>query len=305
MNTAPTVANPKALYLTAEDKAIATKVVATINKIVQVDTIFVLGKKVTTAQNIFTTACATGAHTTAFWLLILITGDDKRHKMYQDEMEQKCGLYHTVCCIVMQTHTFIRWLNEKDSFALTVISNAPFIYNTNPELEEWGGRVVMENVPETDKSTFQKSFDLFNEYLAGAELFTIRKYYRLALFMYHQATELLLTAYIKSQTGLELHIHNINYLNHYLSFLIPGIAENFGGVTQVEQDAFRLLQKSYCAARYDECFAVKHQQLEIVRQKILELMQTLRRTCESPIFTKFSKSFASEFAPEIKKAATF
>lgn len=271
MNTAPTVANPKALYLTEEDKAITTKVVASINKIVQADTIFVLGKKVTTAQNIFTTVCATSAHTTAFWLLILITGDDKRHKMYQDEMEQKCGLYHAVCCIVMQTHTFIRWLNEKDPFVLTVISNAPFIYNTNPELEEWGGRVVMENVPETDKNTFQKCSDLFNEYLAGAELFTVRKYYKLALFMYHQATELLLTAFIKSQTGLELHIHNINYLNHYLSFLIPGVAENFGGVTLVEQDAFRLLQKSYCAARYDECFAVKHQQLEIVRQKILEL----------------------------------
>ncbi|WP_460686163.1 HEPN domain-containing protein [Niabella aquatica] len=305
MNIAPTVANPKALYLTAEDKAIATKVVATINKIVQADTIFVLGKKVTTAQNIFTTACAASGHTTAFWLLILITGDDKRHKMYQDEMEQKCSLYHTVCCIVMQTHTFVRWFNEANPFALTVIYNAPFIYNTNPELEQWGRSVVVKSVPETNKNSFQKCFDLFNEYIAGAELFTVRKQYQLALFMYHQATELLLTAYIKSQTGLELHIHNINYLNHYLSFLIPGVAENFGGTTLVEQEAFRLLQKSYCAARYDDCFAVKHQQLEIVRQKILELMQTLRRTFESHLFTKSSKGFASELAPEMKKAATF
>ncbi|MFT4093891.1 MAG: HEPN domain-containing protein [Niabella sp.] len=276
MNAVPTVANNKALYLTEEDKAIAAKVVATINKIIQADTIFVLGKKVNTAQNIFIEPCAAGAHTSAFWLLILITGDDKRHKMYQDEIEQKCNHFHAVSCIVMQTSTFVRWLSAKDSFALTVLSSAPFIYNINPELEEWGRDVVAENIPEMDKNALQKCFDLLNEYVAGAELFTLRKYYRLALFMYHQATELLLTAYIKSQTGLELHIHNINYLNHYLSFLIPGVAENFGGIVQMEQDAFRLLQKSYCSARYDECFAVKHQQLEIIRQKILELTKVLR-----------------------------
>ncbi len=276
MNAAPTVANHKVLYLTEEDKAIATKVVATINKIVPADTIFVLGKKVNTAQNIFATERAAGGHTTAFWLLILITGDDKRHKMYQDEMEQKCNHFHAVSCIVMETSTFVRWFNEEDPFALTVLSSAPFIYNTTPELEEWGRDIVMENVPETNKNAFQKCFNLFDEYIAGAELFTLRKQYGLALFMYHQATELLITAFIKSQTGLELHIHNINYLNHYLSFLVAGVAENFGGVTQTEQDAFRLLQKSYCSARYDECFAVKHQQLEIIRQKILELTKILR-----------------------------
>ena len=276
MNVAPTVANHKALYLTEEDKAIAAKVVATINKIIQADTIFVLGKKVNTAHNIFIEPCAAGAYTSAFWLLILITGDDKRHKMYQDEIEQKCNYFHAVSCIVMQTSTFVRWLSAKDSFALTVLSSAMSIYNINPELEEWGRDIVAENIPEVDKNAFQKCFALFDEYIAGAELFTIRKYYRLALFMYHQATELLLTAYIKSHTGLELHIHNINYLNQYLSFLIPGVAENFGGVKRVEHDAFRLLQKSYCSARYDECFAVKHQQLEVIRQKILELTKVLR-----------------------------
>ncbi|MBZ4191571.1 HEPN domain-containing protein [Niabella beijingensis] len=264
-----TVANHKALYLTEEDKAIATKMVATITKIVRADTIFVLGKKVNTAQNIFMPECATGARTSAFWLLILITGDDKRHKMYQDEIEQKCNSSTEVSCIVMQTSTFARWFNEKDSFALTVLSNAPFICNTNLELKEWKKEAVMETIPETDKKAFEKCFKLFNEYIAGAELFTVRKQYRLALFMYHLATELLLTAFIKSQTGLELHIHNINHLNHYLSFIAPGIAEEFRGTTQKEQEAFRLLQKSYCSARYDAVFEVVYPLLEIVYKKLM------------------------------------
>ncbi|MCF3107551.1 HEPN domain-containing protein [Niabella sp. CC-SYL272] len=271
-----TVANHKALYLTDVDKAIATKVVASITKIVQVDTIFVLGKKVNTAQNIFMPECGTGARTSAFWLLTLITGDDKRHKMYQDEIEQKCNSSTEVSCIVMQTSTFVRWFNEKDSFALTVLSNAPFICNTNPELEEWKKETVVGIIPATDKKAFQKCFDLCNEYLAGAELFTVRKQYRLALFMYHLATELLLTAFIKSQTGLELHIHNINHLNQYLSFLAPGIAADFWGATQKEQEAFRLLQKSYCSARYDADFEVGYAQLEIVRQKVSRAIQELK-----------------------------
>ncbi|ANH81180.1 hypothetical protein A8C56_09475 [Niabella ginsenosidivorans] len=265
----PTVANHKVLYLTEEDKAIATKMVAIITKIVQADTIFVLGKKVNTAQNIFMPECATGTRTSAFWLLILITGDDKRLKMYQDEIEQKCNSSTEVSCIVMQTSTFARWFNEKDSFALTVLSNAPFICNTNPELKEWKKEAVMETIPETDKKAFEKCFKLFNEYIAGAELFTVRKQYRLALFMYHLATELLLTAFIKSQTGLELHIHNINHLNHYLSFIAPGIAEEFRGTTQKEQEAFRLLQKSYCSARYDAVFEVVYPLLEIVYKKLM------------------------------------
>ncbi|MBZ4190547.1 HEPN domain-containing protein [Niabella beijingensis] len=163
----------------------------------------------------------------------------------------------------------------KELFGLTVLLNAPVIYNTNPELIEWGRDITEENIPEMGKATFQKCFNLFNEYIAGAELFTVRKQYKLALFMYHQATELLLTAFIKTQTGLELHIHNINHLNQYLSFLAPGIAADFWGVTQKEKEAFRLLQKSYCSARYDECFIITYQQLEIVQQKLNKITKAL------------------------------
>ncbi len=47
--------------------------------------------------------------------------------------------------------------------------------------------------------------------------------------MYHQATELVLTAFIKAQTGLQLRIHNIHHLNQYLSFLAPQVAAGFFG----------------------------------------------------------------------------
>ncbi|MBZ4190548.1 hypothetical protein [Niabella beijingensis] len=115
MNSEQTVANHKALYLTEEDKAIAAKMVAIITQISQVDTIFVLGKKIDTAHNIFKEPYTAGVHTSAFWLLVLIAGDDKRHKMYQEEIEQKCGLCCTVSSIVMQTSTFVCWLSAKNS----------------------------------------------------------------------------------------------------------------------------------------------------------------------------------------------
>lgn len=272
----PTVANPKALYLTEADKAITTKVVDTITPITQVNTIFVLGKKLNTAQNIFTEPGASAAYTSAFWLLVLITGDDKRLKMYQEAMEQNCSRYHTVSCMVMQTSSFIRELHEKNAFAVTVVLNAPVIYNTHPQPEQWRKDVLVESASPTGQTGFQKCMTLFNEYMAGAQLFTVRKHYKLALFMYHQATELVLTAFIKSQTGLQLRIHNIHHLNQYLSFLTPRVATVFGGISQKEKDTFRLLQKSYCAARYEEGFEVGFKELEIVREKLLALISLLR-----------------------------
>ena len=275
-----TVANPAALYLTEADKAIAAKVVDTITQITQVNTIFVLGKKLNTAQNIFTEPGASAAHTSAFWLLVLITGDDKRLKMYQEAMEQNCSRYHTVSCMVMQTSSFVRELHEKSAFAIKVVLNAPVIYNTHPQLEEWRKDIIVESMPPTEKTGFQKCVTLFNEYMAGAQLFTVRKHYKLALFMYHQATELVLTAFIQSQTGLQLRIHNIHHLNDYLSFLTPRIAAGFGGIAQKEKDAFRLLQKSYGAARYEEGFEVGFKELEIVQEKVSALISWLRAGIE-------------------------
>lgn len=277
MNEELTVANDKGLYLDEKDKAITEKVVGTINKIVQADTIFVMGKKENVAYNIFTDQCAACRQISAWWLLILITGDNKYHKVFQDEIEKKCSDTIPVSCIVMQTTTFQHWLNENLPFAFTILLKAPVIYNINPELEALPNKHFIEtSIPEVDKRAFKKCIDLFKEYIAGAELYTARKHYKLALFMCHQATELLITAFVKSQTGLELHIHNINHLNSYLSFLVPDIAGDFCGKSELEQESFQLLQKSYCAARYDTGFSVKYKQLEITRQKLTQLVEALK-----------------------------
>ncbi|HMR85468.1 MAG TPA: HEPN domain-containing protein [Niabella sp.] len=276
MNEELTVPNDKVLYLDEKDKAITAKVVAAINKIVQADTIFVMGRKENVTYNIFTDQRVACRQISAWWLLILITGDNKYHKVFQDEIEKKCSDTVPVSCIVMQTTTFQHWLNENSTFAFTVLLKAPVIHNLNPELEALRDKHLIEtSIPEVDKKVFKKCADLFKEYIAGAELYTVRKHYKLALFMCHQATELLVTAFLKSQTGLELHIHNINNLNNYLSFLVPGIAEDFCGKSELEQESFRLLQKSYCAARYDTGFSVKYKQLEITRQRLTQLVEAL------------------------------
>ncbi len=277
MNEELTVANDKVPYLHEKDKAITAKVVATINKIVQADTIFVMGRKENVAYNIFTDKHAASGQISALWVLILITGNNKYHKVFQDEIEKKCIDAIPVNCIVMQTITFQHWLNENSPFAVTVLLKAPVIYNINPKLEALRNQhTTNKDILKVDKNVFKKCIDFFQEYIAGAELYTARKHYRLGLFMYHQATELLVTAFVKSQTGLELHIHNINHLNNYLSFLVPGIAEDFFGKSELEQESFRLLQKSYCAARYDTGFSVKYKQLEITRQKLTQLLEALK-----------------------------
>ncbi|MGE9310337.1 hypothetical protein ACLOAU_01720 [Niabella sp. CJ426] len=61
----------------------------------------------------------------------------------------------------------------------------------------------------------------------------------------------------------------------HLFFLIPGVAEGFCGVSKKEQEAFHLLQKSYCSARYDADFLVNYAHVELVQKNLAELMQQL------------------------------
>jgi len=77
-----------------------------------------------------------------------------------------------------------------------------------------------------------------------------------------------------------LYIYNISHLNQYLSFLTPRVAAVIGGTAQKEKDVFRLLQKSYCAARYDEGFEVGFRELEVVREKLFALISLLRAGIE-------------------------
>lgn len=246
-------------------------------KIGNTEIIFILGSKIIAEHTISAFAeNSVRNYPSEHWLLILIDDDEKRHKIFQDQIEQKCADIIPVVCILTQFKTFFQRFKNGNRFARKVVEDCSIIYNKNKVVEEWKS-LSGEIEPSSFTVDAPLNPGLFKEYLAGADLYTIRKQYRLAIFMFHQAAELLLTTFIEKQTSLQLHTHNINHLSNYLSFLYPTTAEQFRGTTAFEKECFRLLQKSYTAARYDADFTVSYKHLQIIQIKLKLLYKHFSR----------------------------
>jgi len=114
--------------------------------------------------------------------------------------------------------------------------------------------------PEVEQKALEKLFRdgliKSQEFLAGADLFRIRKQYRLAAFMLHQATEQALGTLIKIGTGYHCCTHNIERLVRYAGMVSYQIPDIFPRKTENEKRLFNFLQKAYIDSRYREDYSI-------------------------------------------------
>jgi len=161
------------------------EVISVILEIVNTEIVFILGTKFITERSV--TPFATGAawqFPPEYWLLILIEDDEKRHKIFQDYIEKKCADFSVVAPIIKQHSTFQQWLKKGDCFAQKVVKDCSVTYDKNKTIEEWKiltGSIIQSAAPKHSPL----NLNLFEEYLAGANLYILRKQYRLAIFMFH------------------------------------------------------------------------------------------------------------------------
>ncbi len=66
-----------------------------------------------------------------------------------------------------------------------------------------------------NEKLFNAGFNKVNEFLAGAELYRIRKQNKMAAFMLHQATEHALHTILKIGIGLYINRHNLDKIMRY------------------------------------------------------------------------------------------
>ncbi|MGN7786832.1 hypothetical protein ACTJIJ_20030 [Niabella sp. 22666] len=72
----------------------------------------------------------------------------------------------------MQTNSFVRELYKKNAFAIKVVVNAPVIYNTHPQLEQWRKDVLVESTSPTGQTGFLICVTLVSRvYGRGAALY--------------------------------------------------------------------------------------------------------------------------------------
>ena len=260
--------------LTESFKEQQQKMVSMILECAEADTIYLLGSTLHTrrTESIFMTdapACHSVGH---YYVLVLLTG---RHNLneVQDKIESKCSNFVSTTAIVLNADRFEEWLMDGHAFARTVIKIAVCIYGEKHMLPYEKEKAKDEERQRED--AFKDSLTKVTEFIAGAELYMLRKQNSLAAFMLHQAAEQALHAVFCKATGMHLHTHNIERLLRYCTMLSYQLPEVIFTSKEEDKKLLSLLQKAYTGGRYDRAYIIKVSELEKLIERIIVLKKII------------------------------
>jgi HEPN domain-containing protein len=228
-------------------------------------------------ESIFISEASEEYSVDALNILILTSDSEQRERdEIQDIVENRLGLEIPVTAFVLPVQQFKRWFENGHPFAKNVVRNCRIFYDA--------GNVPMIHMKEDSeadsklrlKNDFNKNLGKVVEFLAGAELFIVRKQYELAAFHLHQAAEQAYSGIIRLKTGLQVQTHNIDKLYRYSKFLVPGLRELFPRDLEYEKKLFQNLHQAYIGGRYKIDFSIKSS----VAIQLLERIKKLLIICQ-------------------------
>ena len=112
-------------------------------------------------------------------------------------------------------------------------------------------------------------------FFAGAELFMVRKEYKMAAFMMHQCAEHALLAILKKGSGLHVNTHNLDKLVRYCSMVNYHIPEIFPRANEQQERLFQLLQKAYIDTRYKNDYHIHASELDTIKTMLVKLIEMM------------------------------
>lgn len=256
-------------------------VIKIVRIVIEPDVIFNLGTATNqfSYQSIFSTEIYQTTHTDNFFLLVLIPPLDSRTTtQLQEQIEQQFILLgNTATVIVLNSSTFNHWLSIGHSFAQKVFQSGLPIYQE--EHFSFAALQVFDTVglEKINEKIYHNGINQSQEFFTGAELYLIRKQFKLSIFMLHQATEQALSVWVKWGMGYYSCSHNIERLLRYASWVYGGITEIFPQKTIADKRRFKLLQRAYIDSRYRVDFTIDYKDLIILKEKVQDLIAMLNR----------------------------
>lgn len=258
-----------------QHEELSKEIVKRVKGVVALERLYLLG--LTTAyrrtETLFSTQSATRSEVTHYYLLVLVEKeDDHTLNNIQDKIETNLQQYLPVTAIVFSNMQFTKWLLEGHPFAASVYERAlllhqedemplPFPFTANKEVRDDENELLLRQTRIRVK-----------EFLAGAELFTIRLQFRMAAFMLHQAAEQALRTMLIIRTGLRINSHSIDRLIRCCSMFCFELIDVFPRRSEKEKRHFQLLQKAYIDARYSEDYRIKLEELVVITTKVKTLI---------------------------------
>lgn len=206
-------------------------------------------------------------YTSHYYILALVNkSDEQTHSCIQDKIENNLQHFVPVTAIVLWTDQFNNWLNEGHTFATRVVQRSLLLHDNGEPLHT-PSPVDETTLQQSRRQYYTKGLNLMQEFLAGAEMYRVRKQHAMAAFMLHQSAEHGLRTLMKITTGLKTNIHNLDRLVRYCSMAVHGVGEVFNRKHPQRKHLFGKLQAAYIDARYKE-YSIGYDDLLQLEQQV-------------------------------------
>ncbi len=263
------------------------QIVTMIKSITETEKIFLLGTGNTrfSCRNIFSSRAAVWQKEGYLQILVLTGEKEKRSRSnVEDIIESHCREFGLVTALVIPALQFRDWLEAGHYFASFVIEHAPVCYDAgriamNLEGQFCAGQ-FREQLQKQGREWQSKGFEFFT----GAQLYMLRKQYKLGAFLLHQAAEHALVGMIFAATGFRACTHNLDKLLRFAMGYSDSLGTLFPCDTEKEVQLFRLLQKAYIDARYKDDYNIKGEQLEQLSARVRKLLDIAKEEQKLQVF---------------------
>jgi HEPN domain-containing protein len=206
-----------------------------------------------------------------YYLVILTRVNDKRcFDALQDVMESRCRHSTPITVFIEGVHVFNQWINTGHPFACRVVTHGLLAYDAGAvELSKPGDGCEPDTAQQVKE--FARCDKQVTEFLAGTELYLLRKQFGLSAFLLHQAAEHSCTILLKMMTGYRAATHNLDKLFRFCQPFSAQLARLFPRNNERENYLFNLLQKAYVHGRYRDDYVITEKELRLLAARVRHL----------------------------------
>ncbi|HSU26790.1 MAG TPA: HEPN domain-containing protein [Chitinophagaceae bacterium] len=234
-----------------------------------IERIYLLGEQIISKKNagIFIRRPYSDQSHKRYLLLFLVNAQTGEYP--ESIIESLTGKNSFVMPWIMKLPDFKNDLQNKNHFVLKVYSAAELLFNARNE-----SFIVSGEMQEPGIETFTADawLNRAEEFLAGAELYLLRKQIKMSAFCLHQSAEQAYTAIIFRATGYRPRTHNLLRLHQSAVFFSPGPDCLFPEGLTGDESLLCRLQKAYTEARYMDNFHFPADKLSTLLEKIRRLI---------------------------------
>jgi HEPN domain-containing protein len=247
---------------------------------VATDRIYLLGAMVTRhcTRSVFSGEQLPVEAAQQYCLLILYAGNERSCEI-QDRLENRLKESLAPTILAIKTTGFAQWLETGHRFAAGVLQQAEILYDRpGLQLPPLNRRPAAEELAEAH-SQYENLSARAESFRTAADLLLLRRDYKMALFMLHQATEFSLHAVLKSRTGFHYPTHNLDKLLRLCLLVSAEITTVFERHTRMGAAAFELLQRAYIDSRYKDSMSVTAADIRYISGRVQLLRQLSEQLC--------------------------